>query len=174
MSSSDKRAKPLRGLGVAVLLGLLCLPVGCQVRPLYSSSGAEAQALSSISFSPANSRVEQEVRNALIFLTSGGAGEPASPVFHVDLTVTSEVQGVLFNQSTDVSTAGRVTVKADFNLTEVATGRTVRSASRTSIALVDFPTQEFAKLRSIRDAETRASRELAEIIRADLASSLSR
>ncbi len=70
--------------------------------------------------------------------------------------------------------AGRTTVSGTFTLVRVDTGETVTSGKRSAIALVDFPKQEFAKLRAIRDAENRAARELAELIRADVATALSR
>ncbi len=79
---------------------------------------------------------------------------------------------MLFDSSTDLAAAGRVEVKADFNLIEIATGKTIRSGNRAAVALVDLPNQEFAKLRAVRDAESRAARELAEIIRADLSAAV--
>ena len=119
-------------------------------------------------------QVEQQVRNALVFLTSGGAGEPANAQYKLALNVTSESMGVLYDQESDTAGAGRIVVMADYNLTRVDTGETVRSGNRSAVALVDFPEQEFAKVRAARDAENRAARELAEIIRADLAAALGR
>jgi LPS-assembly lipoprotein len=63
---------------------------------------------------------------------------------------------------------------ADYNLTLVESGETLRSGRRQVVALVDFPVQEFAKMRAIRDAENRAARELAELISADIAAILAR
>jgi LPS-assembly lipoprotein len=150
---------------------------GCQVRPLYSegANGAAAQKLASIEISEAGDRVAQEVRNRLIFLVGGGAGEPGKPEYKLALNVSREVTGVLYEtDEADTADAGRVTVRADYNLSRADTGQTVRSGNRSAIALVDFPDQEFAKLRAIKDAEDRAARELAEIIRADLAAALGR
>ncbi|WP_149739013.1 LPS assembly lipoprotein LptE [Rhizobium sp. RU20A] len=158
-------------LAAALAVSLASLS-GCQVRPLYSSDGQTAEALKSIVISEARDRVEQEVRNSLIFLLAGGAGEPANPAYRLELTVTNRLVGVLFDSSTDLAAAGRVVVKADFNLIETATGKTIRSGNRASVALVDLPNQEFAKVRAIRDAESRAARELAEIIRADLSAAV--
>ncbi|MCV9967370.1 LPS assembly lipoprotein LptE [Pararhizobium sp. BT-229] len=157
-------------------LGALAVLAACQVKPLYSDGpqGKPAKALASIEISEADNRVEQEVRNALIFLTSGGAGEPANPEYKMALNVTSDVMGVLYDQESDTAGAGRVVVKADYNLTRADTGETVRSGNRSAVALVDFPEQEFAKVRAKIDAEKRASKELAEIIRADIAAALGR
>ena len=81
---------------------------------------------------------------------------------------------MLLDTATDVPRAGRIVVTADYNLARESTGETVRSGKRSTVALVDFPVQEFAKVRATRDAENRAARELAELIRADIAASLPR
>jgi LPS-assembly lipoprotein len=172
MSLSEKAQRYAQLLAVGTFVAL----AGCQVKPLYSegSQGNPAKALASIEISDADHRVEQEVRNALVFLTSGGAGEPANPEYRLALNVTSEVMGVLYDQESDTAGAGRAIVRADYNLTRADTGETVRSGNRSAVALVDFPEQEFAKVRATRDAEKRAATELAEIIRADIAAALGR
>jgi len=156
------------------VLPLLMVVGGCQVRPLYATDAGTEAALKSIIFSEADDRVELEVRNQLIFMTSGGAGEPANPEYDVQLTVVERNVGVLLDLSTDLPRAGRIVLKADFTLKRTATGEVLKTGHRSVVALVDFPGQEYAKIRATRDAENRAARELAELIRADLASWLGR
>jgi LPS-assembly lipoprotein len=170
----DTSVKSLRLLAFSALALGLGFVSGCQVRPLYATSTPTAEKLASIEISDADDRVEQEVRNSLIFLTSGGAGEPTNAQYRLALNVTSQVKGVLYDQASDTAGAGRILVQADFNLSRADTGETVKSGNRSAVALVDFPVQEFAKLRAIRDGENRAARELAEIIRADIAAALGR
>ncbi|MFC3073935.1 LPS assembly lipoprotein LptE [Shinella pollutisoli] len=155
-------------------LALLALVAGCQVRPLYSTGGDTGGKLASVSISEADDRVEQQVRNSLIFLLAGGAGEPQTAAYHLDLNVTVRNVGVLLDIKTDVPRAGRLVVTADYNLAKIDTGETMASGRRSTVASVDFPVQEFAKLRAVRDAENRAARELAELIRADVAAALAR
>ena len=174
MSSSDVTTRRVRSLlaaaGLTALLGL----GGCQVRPLYATdSGAEA-ALKSIAFSEADDRVELEVRNQLIFMAAGGAGEPDNPDYDVELNVKERNVGVLVELSSDQPRAGRIVLVADFSLKRRSTGEVLKTGRRSTVALVDFSQQEFAKIRATRDAENRAARELAELIRADLASWLGR
>ncbi|MFD1329783.1 LPS assembly lipoprotein LptE [Mycoplana ramosa] len=171
MLLSDDRG--LRKFAIATL-GLLALTVtaGCQVRPLYSTPTAGAG--EAVSVSEADDRVEQRVRNELIFLLSGGAGEPSTAPYHLELNVASRAVDVLVSSSDDVARAGRIVMTADYNLTRSDSGETIRSGRRQVVALVDFPVQEFAKLRAIRDAENRAARELAELLRADIASGLAK
>jgi LPS-assembly lipoprotein len=175
MSSSDRKlATPLNRIVTAAGLGLLLISAGCQVRPLYATGSGVDEALKSIEFSEADDRIELEVRNNLIFLTSGGAGEPAKPDFEVDIDVKTRNVGVLVDSSADQDRAGRIVLKADFTLTKKSSGEVLKTGHRSAVALVDFNTQEYAKIRATRDAENRAARELAELIRADLAAWLGR
>ena len=164
----SRLAKALAGVA---LIGALA---GCQVRPLYSTPSGTEGKLASISLSEAGDRIEQQVRNDLIFLFAGGAGETQNAVYHLEMDVTSKTVGVLNDVRTDTARSGRVTVTADYNLTKSDSGETIASGKRSAVAMVDFPSQEFAKLRAIRDAENRGARELAELIRADVASALAR
>lgn len=174
MSWFKLELQPLRKFAAGIVLPLLLIAGGCQVRPLYATDSGTDAALKSIEFSEADDRVELEVRNQLIFMTSGGAGEPANPEYDVELNVTERNVGVLLDLSTDLPRAGRIVLRADFTLKRRSTGEVLKTGRRSAVALVDFPGQEYAKLRATRDAENRAARELAELIRADLASWLGR
>ena len=156
--------------GLAALLGIS----GCQVRPLYATDSGTQQAMAAIDFSEADDRVELEVRTNLVFFAGGGAGEPVDPQYDVDFNVTTRYIGVLLDLKTDLPRAGRVELRADFTLKRHGTGEILRTGKRRAVALVDYPTQEFAKIRATRDAENRAARELAELMRADLATWLGR
>ncbi|MFN7009801.1 MAG: hypothetical protein ACK4PN_07200 [Allorhizobium sp.] len=171
--SSDPARVPVRRNSLLLCLGLSALLASCQVRPLYDDSAATRESLGAIAYSDADSRVELEVRNQLIFMTGGGAGEPASPQYRVQLSVSSSTGEVLVNQSS-VASAGRVVVSGAYTLQRVSDGTILKAGRRQAVSLVDFPAQQFAKLRAIRDAENRAARELAELIRVDLAMVLGR
>ncbi|MHB0951611.1 MAG: hypothetical protein ACYC10_06760 [Allorhizobium sp.] len=147
---------------------------GCQVRPLYDDASGTGESLGSIVYSAASNRVGQEVRNHLIFLTGGGAGEPANPEYEVNLQVSATTMGVLLDQSSDTAKAGRFIVSANYTLKRASDATVLHTGRRQVVAVVDYPSQEFAKLRAVRDGEDRAARELAEFIRADLASALGR
>lgn len=158
-------------LGTMGLLGGLA---SCQVRPLYSEAKGTRHLMASIAFSDATDRVGQVVRNRLIFLASGGKGEPSHPDYLVNLNVSTNVTEVLPDQSTSTLSAGRVVIRGDYVLKKAKEGTVLRIAHRQSLALLDYPGQEFAKIRAIRDAENRAANELAELISADLAAVLNR
>lgn len=164
----SRLVKTLAGIALAGTLA------GCQVRPLYSASSDTDGKLASIAISEAGDRIEQQVRNDLVFLFSGSGAEAQNAVYHLEMDVTSKTVGVMNDVKTDTARSGRVTVTADYNLTRSDSGETVVSGKRSAVAMMDFPTQEFGKVRSVRDAENRGARELAELIRADVAAALAR
>ncbi|MEF0940532.1 LPS assembly lipoprotein LptE [Rhizobium sp. BR 362] len=172
--SSDNFFKLARAAGVASLVAVAGLLASCQVRPLYAESTGVTQKLADVTFSDAGTRVGQQVRNQLIFIAGRGAGETKTPKYTVDLSVSSGTGGVLYLPSSDTSAAGRTTVTASFTLKDASDGKVLKSGSRSVTSLVDFPTQEFAKARAIRDSEDRAAREVAELVGADIAAALSR
>ncbi len=157
----------------AVLVAL----AGCQVKPLYavdSNGSGTGQKLASIGFSQAGDRITQTVRNELIFLTSGGAGESRQPEYNLALGVSSFRQNVLDEQVTNNLIPGRVTLTGTYTFTRVSDGKVLKSGQRKSTALLDVSAQEFAEMRAYRDAEDRAAKQLAEFIRGDIATTLGR
>lgn len=175
--SSDSIILPKRALVVVACLVLAGFISGCQVRPLYQESAGGISTggnLNTISFSEAGDRVSQEVRNNLIFLTSGGAGEAKNPVYHLDVAITESVGTPLLDDTSTMPKMARLNLRAVYKLSRVSDGLILRAATRQAVSLYDYPQQEFAKLRAKRDAQNRAAKELAEIIRGDLAAYLSR
>ncbi len=172
---SYKGTAGMRQILLAGVLGLSFIGLqACQVKPLYSSqSGTEAK-LASVAIDEPDSRVEQELRNKLIFLYSGGKGEPAKPDYRLKITVDGVASQALREQLTNGITSQRYTATATFTLRDTKTKTVVDSGKRTVVTFYDQTTQEFANRRALRDAENRAARELAEIIRADTASIVSR
>jgi LPS-assembly lipoprotein len=167
----DRSSLPRR---TALLLGLVfCAGLaGCQIRPLYSEAGGVVPKLASVGFADPTNRIEQVVRNELVFLAAGGAGEPLKPAYDVTLHVSSTASNVLDDDGlveASVPVAGRVQVTGSYTLTRVSDSKVLKRSEHSSVALIDVSRQSYAKLRAIRDAENRASRELAEFIRADIA-----
>lgn len=161
----------------ASIVAVLVTLAGCQVRPLYAVSPGTTgtgQQLASIEISQADDRVEQSVRNELIFLTSGGAGEARTPEYSLTMNVTSFRQNVLDEQVSNNLIPGRVTLTADYAFKRVSDGKVLRKAQRRATSLLDVSAQEFSELRAYRDAEDRAAKQLAEFIRGDLATTLDR
>lgn len=172
--------RSLRRFGFVSGLITLTLLAGCQVRPLYSEASGTGERLASVGFEQPHSRIDQVVRNHLVFLTSGGAGESSHPAYDVKLTAKSTASSIIDDEDDDnvsptgIPLPGRVQVEGTYTITRIKDGQILKSAKREVVSLIDVPGQGFAKLRAVRDAENRAARELAEFIRAEIAIVLSR
>jgi LPS-assembly lipoprotein len=179
LSREMKRKFAAQMLGAAALVALSSLS-GCQVRPLYSAgvttfSSSPSNGALSVSVNEVTSRYAQQVRNHLIFALSGGAGEPASAAYKLELGVTKRVTTVaVITPRTGESrpTAGAVVLASNYTISDAVTGSQVASGSREVTASFDSPRQQFAQLRAERDAEDRAARELAEALKLAIAADL--
>lgn len=176
----------LRALTLPVMALALASTAACTVRPLYSEGAplsttgerSSTQAdLASIAIKPVNTRYGQEVRNQLIFLFSGGAGEPAAARYSLTLTVASLLETSTTRQVSrgeNEPSAATITMIADYTLTSSADGSVVGQGKRQITSSFDVPQQAFAEMRAERDAQNRAARELAELLRLAIAQDLSR
>lgn len=189
MSSSDRplhgrTARLLRVAGAGLAALALAVAAGCTARPLYGDAGnaaglagPQAAVLAAVDIPPAQDRVGQELRNHLIFMFGGGSGRPARPEYRLDLDTRVSKSAPATVNTGRVSlepTAGTVSVSARYRLTEPATGRLVAQGTRAVQAPYDIPAQDFAAARAVRDAENRAARELAELLRLVVAQELRR
>ncbi|MDG4879410.1 LPS assembly lipoprotein LptE [Mesorhizobium sp. WSM4935] len=178
-------ASRLRGrLAVCGMAAALALVSACTVRPLYSSQplspGSQLSAsaeLASIAIKPVSTRYAQQVRNNLIFAFGQGSGEPASPAYTLDLGVTELVESAAIVQvqtQEDEPTAGTVTLTANYVLRDTATNTVIAVGKRSIPSSFDRPRQEFAAYRAQIDAENRAARELADLLRLSIAQDLAK
>ncbi|TPJ29010.1 LPS assembly lipoprotein LptE [Mesorhizobium sp. B2-7-2] len=174
----------LRGrLALCGMVAALALVSACTVRPLYSSQPLSPGSLSasaelgSISIKPVNTRYAQQVRNNLIFAFGQGSGEPAAPAYTLDLGVTELVESAAIVQvqtQEDEPTAGTVTLTANYVLRDTATNTVIAVGKRSIPSSFDRPRQEFAAYRAQIDAENRAARELADLLRLSIAQDLAK
>ncbi|MCF6369018.1 hypothetical protein [Rhizobium halophilum] len=157
-----------------LVVGAVAFLSACQARPLYSQTSGTGAKLAEITFAKADDRVEQTVRNHLIFLTSGGEGDSLLPQYQVGFEVVSSYNDILDDEDAEGLKPGRVILRGSYTLVRISDGLLLKTGNRHVTSLLDVSQQEFAELRAVRDAEDRAARELAEIIRADLAIALAR
>lgn len=168
MSSFDRFLARRRVLAFSALAAIGVLS-GCQVQPLYGNRSV-TESLASVGISQANSRVEQQVRNQLIFLLSGGAGEPANPEYELQLSVSSSSGSYLSLGSSNLPQPGRVTLVANYTL--LKNGQVIKRGQQKMDKQLDYPSQSFAQIRAVRDAENQAARELAEVLKLDIAAAI--
>lgn len=183
MSSPERKSllSRLRPAGACLLAAGLLGVSACSVQPLYSDgpvtsstvTGSIATELSMVAVKPTTTRVGQEVRNRLLFLLHGGQAEPAAPRYTLALAVgsISEASATIQVNTENEPTAALETVRANYTLTD-STGTVIAAGKRQYMASYDVPRQEFAAVRARVDAENRAARELAELLRLALAHDL--
>ena len=176
MSLSD-----LRIVTRLALIGILgALTAGC-FQPMYAETSLGGgpglrDKLSSVEIRdvkilPREARLAGEVRNGLLFNFNGG-GTPASPTHELVVNLSTTNTAVIVDINTarpDVTNYG---IDASYSLKEIATGKVVVTASTFARVSYDIPGQEqrFARARGLRDAETRATKVIADNISQRLAS----
>ena len=181
-----RRIRPLAAMAV---LGTSVALAACTVQPLYkgdSQGGSQINVasairtkLSGIIIEQPTDRFNQMVRNRLIFLLSGGAGEPATPTYQLSLgtgfSVRSAVQMDIGDTTdrTGRASAGTVDGRSNYVLKDME-NKVLAKRTRTVSASFDRPRQEYANLQAEEDAKKRAANELAEQIYLSLAQDLSK
>lgn len=180
---SSVPGRALRRLAGFAAIVMLSAVTACTVTPLYQSQTAQtgfaaqtADKLALISIEEVNTRQAQQVRNHLIFLLGGGAGQPANPDYVLTLSVASGETGVatvqLPTENDGRPSAGALVVSGSYTLKDVRSQKVIGTGSRSVTAAFDRPRQEYAVYRARRDAEDRAAREVAEFLRLSIAQKL--
>src|SRR5262252_2163316 len=170
---------------VVRLAGIACLgglTAGC-FQPLYgehslTNSPALAPALAGVDVSqiPALSgspeaRVAVEVRNQLLFNLTGGA-EPPPPTHRLAIRMSSNRMSVIVDITSGRPDVEDYGLNAYYTLTEIKSGKQVVTGTTFARVSYDIPgqAQRFARARGLRDAENRAAKQIADNIKARLAS----
>jgi len=177
---SDRRS--LWGLRQAGALALAASLGGC-FQPLYGDhaldGGPNLRAalgqvtVQQISANPGTdeARVAVELRNALIFDLTGG-GEGSRPAYSLQVRMSPTLADIIVDTTTTRPAIENYGLTATYTLTEIASGKVVVNSQTFARVSYDIPGQEqrFARLRGLRDAETRAAKVIADNIRTRLAS----
>jgi LPS-assembly lipoprotein len=176
----DRTMRLGRLLGVLALAGLTA---GC-FQPLYGDHagiGGEnvvGNKLASVEVAPINApngtpvaRIGVNLRNDLIFDLTGGGDIPA-PTHRLAIRLVLNQHQVIVDINTARPDIQNFGINAVYTLTDLSTKKTVVSGQTFSRVSYNIPGQEqrFAGQRSLRDAENRAAKVIADNIRARLAS----
>jgi len=118
-----------------------------------------------------DARLGVAIRNALAFKLYGNAtGGP--PTHRLVIKFTSTRYDLMTDANTGLPTSENYGIDAQFNLIDNATNKSVMTGTTFSHVSFDIPGsyQRFSRERALRDAEDRASQEVAENIKTRLAS----
>jgi LPS-assembly lipoprotein len=167
---------------VILVLLLAGTTAGC-FQPLYGTQSttagpAVAAALGAVDIEQIDAatgtddaRIGVELRNDLIFALQGGSGG-GSPTHSLKIRLIPQRYNTSVDLQTGRSSTDVYSLTATYQLTDLRTGRVVLSGSTVSPVSYDTPgeQQRYARSRGLRDAENRASQQIAENIRSRLAS----
>ena len=117
------------------------------------------------------SRLAVEIRNALLFDFTGG-GASASPTHKLKISIASTRTSIIVDVATSRPDIENYGINASYSLTEIATGKTVVTGQTFARVSYDIPGQQqrYARVRGLRDAESRAAKVIADNIMSRLAS----
>lgn len=117
------------------------------------------------------SRLAVELRNGLLFAFTGGAGTTA-PTHRLIVRLTSQRQQVIIDLTSARPDVENYGLDASYTLTEIATKKVVVTGTTFARVSYDIPgqVQRFARIRGLRDAESRAAKVIADQIQSRLTS----
>jgi LPS-assembly lipoprotein len=179
---SDRRSAGNRLTRLAAALGVAACAGGC-FQPLYADRSVDGgpglrDALGKVDVKQIEAvkgadeaRLAVEIRNALIFDLTGGGPAPR-PAYSLVVRTSSTLADIIVDTSTTRPAIEDYGINATYVLTEIASGKQVVTGQTFARVSYDIPGQEqrFARLRGLRDAESRAAKVIADNIRARLVS----
>ncbi|MBC8269635.1 MAG: hypothetical protein H8E36_12875 [Rhodospirillaceae bacterium] len=166
---------------VVILVALL---VGaCGFRPLYGRHGAgiapAEQYLARIEIKQIEDRIGQQLRNNLLSRLTP-KGSPDRPLYSLSIQISESISNLGVKRSA-VVTRGNLRVLAQYSMVklhfneqstagkEAVLNSSLTSGTVLSISSYDLPQAQYAALAALKDARTRAVKELADDIRTRLA-----
>ena len=147
-----------------VALAFALLLSACGLKPMYSggAAGAVAQGLSGIEVSPIEGKSGWLMRNALVDrLGAGQAGGAAQ--YRLDVRLDDKLEG-LGLLSDDTVARERRTLRARYQLVDLASGEIVLDASAGSDAGIDVVSSEYATIAAENTALENLTRQVADRI----------
>jgi LPS-assembly lipoprotein len=139
-----------------VLLALVLALNGCALRPLYGGSDSTARALlSGVEVAPIAGQNGWLIANALrdrLAATGGG-----TPTYRLDVTLDDQIIGLGIRRSDDSVTRERRTLRARYQLVNLATGAVLLDATAGSDAGIDVVNSDYATIAAEQSALERLS-----------------
>jgi LPS-assembly lipoprotein len=164
-----------------IVAGLAALTAGC-FQPMYAEhadgSPALREKLMGVEVPPLTypngsreARLGVEIRNALAFKMYGNATGMA-PTHKLVIRINTSRSSLMLDPATALPSSENYGIDAQFNLIEIVSNKSVMTGTTFSRVSYDIPgqLQRFARARAFRDAEDRASQEIADNIQTRLAS----
>ncbi|CAL9915881.1 LPS-assembly lipoprotein [Candidatus Liberibacter solanacearum] len=137
-----------------------------KIYPLYYSKNKDNTTyINPIKISVSSKDNIQEIYRNLNFLTSAILTKNK---YQLNVNVISNTENSIHN--TFFNNIGRIVLKANYSLKELSKGKILYKNRMVVTSLYSFTNQNFAKMRTIKNTETKAIKELAENIHIDIVS----
>ena len=150
-------------------VALLASLAGCGLQPMYAGggSGAVAQGLAAVDVAPIEGRAGWLVRNALRDRLAQ-SGSAAAPRYRLDVLLDDDLEGLGLLTDETVGRERR-TLRARYQLVDLADGEIMIDATAGSDAGIDVVSSEFATIAAEDTALENLARDVADRIVARLA-----
>tara|TARA_R100000687_G_scaffold80886_1_gene77004 strand:- start:300 stop:800 length:501 start_codon:yes stop_codon:yes gene_type:complete len=139
----------------------LCTLSACGLSPMYAGggSGAVAQSMAAIQVAPIEGRAGWLVRSALE--ERFGAAGTVSPQYRIDVRLDDQLEGLAVLRDDTISRERR-TLRARYQLVDLATGEILLDATDGSDAGIDVVSSEYAVIAAEQTALHNLSQDLAQ------------
>jgi len=149
-------------------LAMLALPFAlsaCGLQPMYAGGGkgAVAQRLASVDVSPIEGRSGWLMRNALRDRLGAADGAGVSPRYRLDVRLDDKLEGLALLSDVTIGRERR-TLRARYQLVDMASGEIVLDATTGSDAGIDIVSSEYATIAAEQTALENLTRDVADRI----------
>ena len=174
--SSSEAALPRRSL-LAAVLTVAALAGGC-FQPLYSDyttstmGGSVKTALRGIEIPEIKGLIGHYFRNELVYELDG-SGDPDAPrTSKLQASVAESVEVVTVDYANGRADSAVLVATITWTLTQNGTGKVLASGTNSVRVPYERSSQRFATVRAARDAQVRAAKNLAAIVKGQIAADL--
>ncbi|MCP4562886.1 MAG: hypothetical protein GY873_32000 [Bosea sp.] len=178
MSSSETGTMTRRRpLALAAALGLAALAGGC-FQPLYGEGtvskvgGNVRNAMLGIEVPEIKGLVGHYLRNELVFEFDGGGEPDRQKILRLAATTRETLEVITVDYANGRADSAILVATVDWQLVRVGSNEVVATGQSVVRAPYERSQQRFASLRAARDAQIRAAKELAQLIKARVAIAL--
>lgn len=174
--SSSEAALPRRTL-LAAVLAAAALAGGC-FQPLYSENttstvgGSVKSAMRGIEIPEIKGLMGHYFRNEMVFELDGGGAPDAQKKLKLDANFSEAVEVITVDYAAGRADSAVLVATVTWKVTRIGTGEVVSSGTNSVRAPYERSSQRFASVRAARDAQIRAAKNLATIVRGQIAADL--
>jgi len=178
LPETEKRGAPPARLNLlAAALMSAALAGGC-FQPLYAENttstigGSVKNALRDVEIPEIKGLIGHYLRNELVFELDGGGEPDRAKRLKFNATIAESLEVVTVDYTNGRADSAILIATATWSVTRAGTGEVVSSGTSVVRAPYERSSQRFASVRAARDAQVRAAKNLATIIRGQMAADL--